>query len=103
VPTIKSLGIPAAGVKWLHGVNMGIVLVAIGGFASALGWQIRGDPKASGQLAALAGMPNFGKTTSELHSSLMGVMTFIFFLGAQVPRSPAPPPMMTCWTTSLIT
>mmetsp|Transcript_1700 Transcript_1700/g.4014 ORF Transcript_1700/g.4014 Transcript_1700/m.4014 type:complete len:249 (+) Transcript_1700:36-782(+) len=83
VPAIKSIGIPAAGIKWLHGANMGLVLVAVGGFASALGWQIRGNPKASGELAALGPFPNFGKTTADLHKELMGVMTFIFFLGAQ--------------------
>ncbi len=65
-------------------LNMGVVLVSMGGFGTYLGWSIRADPKVSGKLALAdqATWFNLGKTTGELHSTLMGAMALIFFLGA---------------------
>ena len=65
-------------------LNMATVLVTMGGFGTYLGWAIRSDPKSAGKLA-IAGEPtwyNLGKTTAKLHSTLMGAMAIIFFLGA---------------------
>ena len=91
---------------------MGVVLFAMGGFGTYLGWSIRTDPRVSGQLA-LADQPtwfNLGKTTAELHSTLMAGMAFIFFLGAngglvlslvQASRMPARSPARSpAWLTS---
>ena len=68
-----------------HALNMGTVLVAMGGYGTALGWSIRNKPAEKFEPAPTFILPagsNLGKTTSELHATLMSVMGLIFFLGA---------------------
>lgn len=60
-------------------LNMGTVLFAMGGYGTYLGWNIRGNPEAKLDLAP---GPNLGKSSSEMHSTLMAAMGVIFFLGA---------------------
>ena len=66
---------------------MGIVLFAMGGYGAYLGWSIRSSPgdklKTAPLPAPLAGsMADLGKSTAEMHATLMTAMGFIFFLGA---------------------
>jgi len=79
VPLFKGLNLPPFMLHWFHALNMGVVLASMGTYGTILGWQIRQNPKSAGELAV---GPNLGKTTSELHSTLMGAMGLIFFLGA---------------------
>ena len=66
---------------------MGIVLFAMGGYGTYLGWNIRSSPKdkfkTAPSPAPLAGsIADLGKSTAEMHATLMTAMGFIFFLGA---------------------
>lgn len=63
-------------IHWLHPVNMGIVLFAMGGYGAYLGWQIRAK-RLAGEPAPPAGL------AGATHPLLMGLMAFLFFLGAQ--------------------
>ncbi len=56
------------------GANMGILLTTMASFGAYLGWQIR---KGDGE------MEFTGKTARELHPTLMGVASLLFFLGGQ--------------------
>jgi len=96
---------------WFHALNMGIVLGAMGGYGTFLGWNMRMNPSQKMELApgpganlgkefpytspdhASRSLPgksgvlltkyiSAGKSSSELHSTLMGAMGVIFFLGA---------------------
>mmetsp|Transcript_20907 Transcript_20907/g.62326 ORF Transcript_20907/g.62326 Transcript_20907/m.62326 type:complete len:293 (-) Transcript_20907:41-919(-) len=60
---------------WIHPANMAIVLIAMGGIGSYVGWQIR--------QARLAGEPT-GEITAPLgarHELIMGLMTFFMTAG----------------------
>lgn len=70
--TFNSLGLPDWLVHWGHPGNMAIVLLAIGGYGSYLGWQLR-NPDAEQEVLELA---------AEKHPQLMGLMFFFFTLGA---------------------
>ena len=64
---------------------MGTVLVAMGGYGTALGWSIRNKPAEKFEPAPTFILPawaNLGKTSSEMHAALMSAMGLIFFLGA---------------------
>ena len=95
---------------WFHALNMGIVLGAMGGYGTFLGWNMRMNPSQKMELAPGPGANlgifpdtssdhaprsppgksgilltkyiSAGKSSSELHSTLMGAMGVIFFLGA---------------------
>jgi len=85
VPIFKGLNLPPFLLHWFHALNMGTVLVAMGGYGTALGWSIRNKPAEKFEPAPTFILPagsNLGKTTSELHATLMSVMGLIFFLGA---------------------
>merc|ERR1711966_576393 len=87
VPTFKDLNLPPFLLHWFHAINMGIVLFAMGGYGAYLGWSIRSSPgdklKTAPLPAPLAGsMADLGKSTVEMHATLMTAMGFIFFLGA---------------------
>eukprot|EP00929_Paragymnodinium_shiwhaense_P090792 TRINITY_DN508_c0_g1_i1.p2 TRINITY_DN508_c0_g1~~TRINITY_DN508_c0_g1_i1.p2 ORF type:complete len:242 (-),score=41.87 TRINITY_DN508_c0_g1_i1:345-1010(-) len=81
VPMFKSAqeaGIaPEALIHWGHAGAMGMVLLAMGGFGSFLGWQIRLGNGATVYPLTL------GKTAAEMHPLLMGAALFFFFLGGQ--------------------
>jgi hypothetical protein len=86
-PTLKGLNLPPFLLHWFHGINMGIVLFAMGGYGTYLGWNIRSNPKDKFETAPLpvplaGSIADLGKSTSEMHSTLMSAMGFIFFLGA---------------------
>jgi len=68
--------IPAWVVHWFHAINMGIVLVAMGGYGTALGWKIR---------AGEGDEPTIGTpdTAAELHPKLMAAMGLFFAAGGQ--------------------
>ena len=74
--------VPEFVAHWLHPINMGVVLFAMGGYGSYLGWQIRagngGDETLTGDAAA------------DLHPKLMAGMTFFFLLGGQGGRDAQP-------------
>lgn len=70
--TFNSLGLPDWLVHWGHPGNMAIVLLAIGGYGSYLGWQLR-NPEADQEVLELA---------AEKHPQLMGLMFFFFAVGA---------------------
>ena len=66
---------------------MGIVLFAMGGYGAYLGWNIRSSPRDKFETAPLpaplaGSVFDLGKSTAEMHSTLMSAMGFIFFLGA---------------------
>ena len=66
---------------------MGIVLFAMGGYGTYLGWNIRSSPKDKFKTAPLpaplaGSIADLGKSTAEMHATLMTAMGFIFFLGA---------------------
>merc|ERR1711966_302414 len=85
VPIFKGLNLPPFLLHWFHALNMGTVLVAMGGYGTALGWSMRNKPAEKFEPAPTFILPagsNLGKTTSELHATLMSVMGLIFFLGA---------------------
>ena len=75
VPIISAANLPELAIKWLHGANMGIVLTAMGGYGTYLGWQIRAG---NGDNETLT-----GDLVRELHPKLMGAMALFFFLGGQ--------------------
>uniref|UniRef100_A0A383W485 Cytochrome b561 domain-containing protein n=1 Tax=Tetradesmus obliquus TaxID=3088 RepID=A0A383W485_TETOB len=66
-----TLGLPSALVRWGHPGNMAVVLLAMGGYGSYLGWQIRTSD--DGDMIAKA---------KELHPKLSLGMFFFFALGA---------------------
>mmetsp|Transcript_10595 Transcript_10595/g.65311 ORF Transcript_10595/g.65311 Transcript_10595/m.65311 type:complete len:336 (-) Transcript_10595:820-1827(-) len=70
--TFNTLGLPDWLVHWGHPGNMAIVLLAIGGYGSYLGWQLR-NPEADQEVLELA---------AEKHPQLMGLMFFFFAVGA---------------------
>jgi len=70
--TFNTLGLPDWLVHWGHPGNMAIVLLAIGGYGSYLGWQLR-NPDADQEVLELA---------AEKHPQLMGLMFFFFAVGA---------------------
>jgi len=78
-PTLKGLNLPPVLLHWFHALNMGVVLVGMGGYGAYLGWNMRLNPS---EKMALASGPNLGKSTSEMHKTLMTAMGVIFFLGA---------------------
>lgn len=78
-PLLKGLNLPPFILHWFHALNMGVVLFAMGGYGTFLGWNMRSNPS---QKMELAPGPNLGKSTSEMHSTLMTAMGVIFFLGA---------------------
>uniref|UniRef100_A0A061S7Q6 Uncharacterized protein n=2 Tax=Tetraselmis sp. GSL018 TaxID=582737 RepID=A0A061S7Q6_9CHLO len=67
----NTLGLPEWLIHWGHPANMTVVLFAMGGYGSWLGWQIRvGDDEATIEKAV------------DLHPKLMVGMGFFFALGA---------------------
>jgi hypothetical protein len=111
VPIFKGLNLPPFMLHWFHALNMGIVLGAMGGYGTFLGWNMRMNPSQKMELAPGPGANlgkifpckrsghasrsppgksgilltqyiSAGKSSSELHSTLMGAMGVIFFLGA---------------------
>merc|ERR1711920_825834 len=67
-----SLGVPPWLVKYGHPGNMAVVLSAMGGYGSLLGWKVRAGEEEAEVL----------EESGELHGKLMGAMTLFFFLGA---------------------
>ena len=66
---------------------MGIVLFAMGGYGTYLGWNIRSSPRDKFETAPLpaplaGSVADLGKSTAEMHATLMAAMGFVFFLGA---------------------
>ena len=77
VPLFKVAPLPEALLHWGHGSAMAIVLLAMGGTGSFLGWQIRlgnGDKKYPFTL---------GNTARKEHPKVMGLATLFFLLGGQ--------------------
>uniref|UniRef100_A0A7S4GID7 Uncharacterized protein n=1 Tax=Eutreptiella gymnastica TaxID=73025 RepID=A0A7S4GID7_9EUGL len=70
-----ALGGNDALIHWLHPVNMGIVLLAMGGYGTYLGFDIR--------RARLEGTPRTEALAGASHPALMGLMTVLFALGGQ--------------------
>ena len=66
-----SLNLPDWLIHWGHGANMAVVLIAMGGYGSYLGWQIR-----------LSDDPSVLATAKRLHPQLTIGMTIFFALGA---------------------
>lgn len=75
VPVINFLNPPEFVIHWFHAINMSVVLFAMGGYGTYLGYQIRGG---EGNAEAFG-----GEKVRELHPKLMAGMTFFFFLGGQ--------------------
>eukprot|EP00241_Pyramimonas_parkeae_P011902 CAMPEP_0114252770 /NCGR_PEP_ID=MMETSP0058-20121206/16022_1 /TAXON_ID=36894 /ORGANISM="Pyramimonas parkeae, CCMP726" /LENGTH=197 /DNA_ID=CAMNT_0001366743 /DNA_START=136 /DNA_END=729 /DNA_ORIENTATION=+ len=69
--SLTPLGLPEALVHWGHPGNMAVVLLAMGGYGTYLGWQIRTGDDADSIAKA-----------EDLHPKLMAGMTFFFTLGA---------------------
>jgi hypothetical protein len=67
----STLNLPEPLVHWGHPGNMAVVLLAMGGYGSWLGWQIRTSDNADLIIKA-----------KQLHPKLAGGMTFFFSLGA---------------------
>lgn len=76
VPVINALNPPEFVSHWFHGLNMGLVLFAMGGYGTYLGYRIRSG---NGDEATF-GTPD---TAAELHWKLMAGMGFFFLLGGQ--------------------
>ncbi|KAK3271446.1 hypothetical protein CYMTET_20204 [Cymbomonas tetramitiformis] len=76
VPVINALNPPEFVIHWFHALNMGVVLFAMGGYGTYLGWRIR---------AGYGDEDTFGTPDSaaELHWKLMAGMGFFFLLGGQ--------------------
>lgn len=75
VPVINFLSPPEFVIHWFHAINMSVVLFAMGGYGTYLGFKVRageGNEEAFG-----------GELARELHPKLMGGMTFFFLLGGQ--------------------
>lgn len=68
---VRSLDLPDWLLHWGHPGNMAVVLFAMGGYGSYLGWQIR----LSDDMAVKA-------KAKDLHPKLLGGMFFFFSLGA---------------------
>lgn len=68
---------PEALIHWGHAAAMGTVLLAMGGFGTFLGWQIRLGNGATVYPVTL------GMSAAEMHPLLMGAALFFFFLGGQ--------------------
>ncbi|KAI5073137.1 hypothetical protein GOP47_0011150 [Adiantum capillus-veneris] len=68
---VRSLDLPDWLVHWGHPGNMAVVLFAMGGYGSYLGWQIR-----------LADDLEVKAKAKDLHPKLLGGMFFFFSLGA---------------------
>mmetsp|Transcript_25006 Transcript_25006/g.48614 ORF Transcript_25006/g.48614 Transcript_25006/m.48614 type:complete len:261 (+) Transcript_25006:61-843(+) len=81
-PIFKSLNLPGWVLHWFHAINMGLVLGTMGLYGAFLGWKTRLEPATAQSLAPGPSFANLGKTTAELHATLMSVMAVIFFLGA---------------------
>eukprot|EP00232_Nephroselmis_pyriformis_P021624 CAMPEP_0182866446 /NCGR_PEP_ID=MMETSP0034_2-20130328/8210_1 /TAXON_ID=156128 /ORGANISM="Nephroselmis pyriformis, Strain CCMP717" /LENGTH=250 /DNA_ID=CAMNT_0024998773 /DNA_START=10 /DNA_END=762 /DNA_ORIENTATION=- len=75
VPVISELGLPDFAIRWFHAINMSIVLGAMGGYGTYLGWKVR---------AGNGSDDTFGTPfdASTLHPLLMAAMTFFFTAGA---------------------
>eukprot|EP00252_Welwitschia_mirabilis_P021492 TRINITY_DN5528_c0_g1_i1.p1 TRINITY_DN5528_c0_g1~~TRINITY_DN5528_c0_g1_i1.p1 ORF type:complete len:270 (-),score=45.88 TRINITY_DN5528_c0_g1_i1:281-1090(-) len=71
VETVKSWNLPDWLVHWGHPGNMAVVLFAMGGYGSYLGWQIR-----------LSDDVEVKAKAKDLHPKLLGGMFFFFALGA---------------------
>jgi len=69
--TFTALGLPDALIKWGHPGNMFVVLAAMGGYGSYLGWQIR-----------LSDDADVVAKAQDAHPKLLGGATAFFFLGA---------------------
>eukprot|EP00976_Prorocentrum_cordatum_P031268 636283-Prorocentrum_minimum.AAC.1 len=91
VTTLNSLDLPEALVHWGHPGNMAVVLLAMGGYGSFLGWQIRlggNDVKLAEDLhPKVRRFELDGIVPSLIYTPpglllLMGGMTFFFTLGA---------------------
>ena len=75
VPVINFLSPPEFVIHWFHAINMSVVLFAMGGYGTYLGFKVRageGNEEAFG-----------GELARELHPKLMAGMTFFFLLGGQ--------------------
>ena len=84
-PIFKSLNLPPFMLHWFHALNMATVLFAMGGYGTYIGWHIRNNPGEKMNLApGVLGQEwtNLGKSSSEMHATLMTAMAVIFFLGA---------------------
>eukprot|EP00271_Cylindrocystis_brebissonii_P014729 TRINITY_DN36207_c0_g1_i1.p1 TRINITY_DN36207_c0_g1~~TRINITY_DN36207_c0_g1_i1.p1 ORF type:complete len:236 (+),score=32.11 TRINITY_DN36207_c0_g1_i1:103-810(+) len=68
---VNLLNLPDWLVHWGHPGNMAVVLLAMGGYGTYLGWQIR----ISGDKAVIA-------AAKDLHPKLLGGLFFFFALGA---------------------
>lgn len=68
---VKTWGLPDWLVHWGHPGNMAVVLFAMGGYGSYLGWQIR-----------LSDNVEVKAKAKDLHPKLLGGMFFFFALGA---------------------
>jgi hypothetical protein len=66
-----TLGLPAFLIRWGHPGNMAVVLLAMGGYGSYLGWQIR-----------MSDNPDMIIRAKQLHPKLTLGMTVFFSLGA---------------------
>ncbi|CAE7550918.1 unnamed protein product [Symbiodinium pilosum] len=64
-------------IHWGHAGAMAMVLLAMGGYGTFLGWATR-----LGNGATVYPL-SIGKTAAELHPVLMGAALFFFFLGGQ--------------------
>lgn len=77
VPLFKSFPLSESVLHWGHGSAMAIVLLAMGGTGSFLGWQIR---RGNGNKV----FPfTLGNVARKEHPKVMGLATLFFFLGGQ--------------------
>ncbi|CAG9464611.1 unnamed protein product [Pedinophyceae sp. YPF-701] len=68
---LNEAGLPEALVRWGHPGNMFVVLAAMGGYGSYLGWQIR-----------LSDDADVVAKAQDMHPKLLGGAAVFFFLGA---------------------